>query len=129
MQQTPAHVIISWVFFILIGMGFAYSYFFYPNAHPLNCVVKSYTGKDCPACGFSRAFSHYSHGEIGAGKSANPLSWPVFLFFAVQALLRALVIVHYQVRRRSFQQGLVISDGIISISLFLLAFLPVILKM
>jgi hypothetical protein len=127
MQQTPAHVIISWVFFILIGMGFAYSYFFYPDAHPLNCVVKSHTGKDCPACGFSRAFSYYSHGEFTEGKAANPLSWPVFLFFALQALARATVIFYYHVNHRSFHPGMVISDGIISISLFLLAFLPVIL--
>jgi hypothetical protein len=128
MQQTPAHVIISWVFFILIGMGFAYSYFFYPDAHPLNCVVKSYTGKDCPACGFSRAFSYYSHGEVNAGKAANPLSWPVFLFFAGQGLARVVVIFYYHVAHRAFHPRMVISDGIISISLFLLAFLPVILK-
>ncbi len=128
MQKIPAYVTISAVFFIVIGIGFAYSYFFYPDQHPIGCVIKSYTGKDCPSCGFSRSFSHYTHFEVQQGKTYNPLSWPVFLFFTVQLLLRAAIVMHYLWRRHSFSPPVIFSDVVISISLFLLAFLPIILK-
>lgn len=128
MRQAPAYVMISLVFFILIGMGFAYSYFFYPNRHPLPCLIKSRTGKDCPTCGFSRAFSYYSHAQFEEGARANPLSWPVFLFFGAQLLMRSAVVIRYLKNRRSAPTWLIIWDSIISISFFLLAFLPIILK-
>lgn len=128
MSKAPAYVIISLVFFILIGVGFVYSYFFYPNNHPLDCIVKNYTGKDCPTCGFSRSFSCYSHLEFMQGRTHNSLSWSVFLFFAIQFLLRGFVFIKYLSQRFVFKRWFVVSDVIISISLFLLAFLPIILK-
>jgi hypothetical protein len=128
MKQANAYVIISLVFFIIIGVGFAYSYFFYPNAHPVDCIVRSYTGVDCPTCGFSRSFSYYSHFEYGLGRKFNKLSWPVFLFFAAQFFLRSSVVAYYYCGVRKFSNTFVTVDIIISISTFLLAFLPIILK-
>ena len=128
MRKAPAYVIISGVFFILIGMGFAYSYFFYPNDHPVDCIVKLYTGKDCPTCGFSRAFSYYTHLQFKEAKSYNPLSFNVFLFFLIQLALRFLVLLYFFTGRKIIPPILIKIDVIISISLFLLAFLPIILK-
>lgn len=128
MQKAPSYVIISLVFFILIGVGFAYSYFFYPNDQPIECVVKAYTGHDCPTCGFSRAFSFYTHLQFHEGKSYNSLSWNVFLFFLFQFSVRGLVLISYKITRRSFNRIIIKSDLLISISFFLLAFLPIILK-
>jgi hypothetical protein len=128
MQKAPGYVIISLVFFILIGVGFAYSYFFYPNDQPIQCVVKAYTGHDCPTCGFSRAFSCYTHLQFHEGKSYNSLSWNVFLFFFFQFLFRGIVVIFYIIRRRSFNPIIIKSDLLISISFFLLAFLPIILN-
>lgn len=128
MRKAPAYVILSLVFFILIGIGLAYSYFFYPNAHPIDCIVKTYTGKSCSTCGFSRSFSYYTHFQFEQGKQFNPLSWPVFLFFSLQFLVRALVSIYFFTTRRAISTGLIKIDIIISISLFLLAFLPVIIK-
>jgi hypothetical protein len=128
MQKTPGYVIISLVFFILIGVGFAYSYFFYPNDQPIECVVKAYTGHDCPTCGFSRAFSYYTHLQFQEGKSYNTLSGNVFLFFFFQFLFRGIVVISYLIRRRSFNTIIIKSDLLISISFFLLAFLPIILN-
>jgi hypothetical protein len=128
MFKAPSYVIISLVFFILIGVGFAYSYFFYPNDHPINCVVKAYTGHDCPACGFSRAFSNYTHFQFTEGKNYNPLSWNVFLFFLVQFFMRAFVVIYFFSTRKLFNTMLIKIDTVISISFFLLAFLPIILK-
>lgn len=126
MRKAPAYVIICLVFFILTGIGLAYSCFFYPDAHPIGCAVKNITGKDCATCGFSRAFAHYTHFEFKAGQLVNPLSWRVFLFFVFQLFARASVILYYFTVRKSPGQLFIVLDAVISISLFLLAFLPII---
>lgn len=128
MNKTPAHVIISWVFLILIGIVFGYSYFFYPNSHPIGCIVKSYTGRDCATCGFSRAFSCYAHFRFSEGKLYNPYSWPVFLFFVFQFLVRVFVVGKYAATKKPFSVFFLRLDVVISISSFLLAFLPILFK-
>ena len=128
MRKAPAYVIICLVFFILIGMGFAYSYFFYPDAHPIACAIKGITGKECPACGFSKAFANYTHGEFQKGRQVNPLSWAVFIFFTVQFFMRGALLIYYFAVRKSPARFFTVLDTVISISLFLLAFLPLILK-
>lgn len=128
MSKIPAYVIISLAFFILTGLGFAYSCFFYPNAHPVDCFIRMQTGHDCPTCGFSRAFSYYTHFQFEQGKIFNPLSWPVFLFFSYQFIFRGFVVVYYYLTGTIFGRNGIISDIIISISFFLLAFLPIIIK-
>lgn len=128
MFKVPTHVIISWVFFILIGIVFCYSYFFYPDTHPIDCLIKTRTGKDCPSCGFSRAFSCYTHLQINEGQHFNPLSLHVFLFLMVQFIMRLLVILHYKFTKKNLPPLYVKTDIIISISGFLFAFLPLVLK-
>ena len=128
MLKAPAYVSISSVFLILIGIGLAYSYFFYPDSHPLSCVVKFYTGKECATCGFSRSFSYYTHLEFARGRVLNPLSWPVFLFFVGQAVIRFFIVMAYSKTRRPMNQHFIISDALVSILFFLLAFLPLLLK-
>ncbi|MBI2720607.1 MAG: DUF2752 domain-containing protein [Bacteroidetes bacterium] len=124
MSKTPAYVIISWVFLILIGVVLGYSYFFYPAVHPINCAIKQFTGKECSTCGFSRAFSHYSHFQFDEGKKFNPASWHVFLFFILQFVLRTLLIAHYTFVSKKINSLLIKTDVHISICTFLLAFLP-----
>lgn len=128
MRKAPAYVIISLVFFIVIGVGFAYSYFFYPNDHPLDCAVKEATGKDCPSCGFSRAFSNYTHFKFTEGRSFNALSWPVFLFFLLQFFLRGGIVFYFFKTKRQPSSQFILTELIISISFFLFAFLPLLLK-
>ena len=127
MRKAPPYVIISLVFFILIGVGFAYSYFFYPNSHPIDCAFKAATGKDCPTCGFSRSFSYYTHFQFVDGKSFNALSWPVFLFFIFQFCLRGIIILLFLNRSKLIGAAFVKIELITSILLFLLAFLPIVL--
>ncbi|MBA3682722.1 MAG: DUF2752 domain-containing protein [Bacteroidetes bacterium] len=128
MRKAPAYVIISLVFFIFIGVGFAYSYFFYPNDHPIDCAIKAATGKDCPSCGFSRAFSNYTHFNFTEGKIYNALSWPVFLFFSFQFFLRGNIVFYFFKTRHLISKHFIIAELIISISFFLFAFLPLLLK-
>ncbi|MCE3227121.1 MAG: hypothetical protein K0S32_1672 [Bacteroidetes bacterium] len=128
MHRTPAHVTISWVFLILIGIAFGYSYFFYPNSHPIPCMIKEYTGKDCATCGFSRSFSNFVHFQFAEGKSYNTLAFPVFLFFVLQFFLRLAIVIHYRTTKKELGPLIIKSDVIISISGFLLAFLPILFK-
>lgn len=128
MFKAPAYVTISWMFLILIGIVFGYSYFFYPNAHPINCAIKERTGKNCAACGFSRAFSNYTHLQIKEGKEFNNRSWPVFLFFLFQFFLRFFIVSHYYLRKKMPGAAFLKADIAISISAFLLAFLPLLFK-
>ncbi|MEO6303920.1 MAG: DUF2752 domain-containing protein [Bacteroidia bacterium] len=115
------------MFFILIGVGFSYSYFFYPNSHPVDCAIKAATGKDCPSCGFSRAFSYYTHLQFNEGKNFNALSWPVFLFFLFQFCLRGVIVLFYLTKHKHIHPSFVKTELSISILLFLLAFLPLVL--
>ena len=128
MIRVPAHVIISWVFLILIGIVFIYSYFFYPDSHPIDCLIKSRTGKDCSSCGFSRAFSYYTHFKIEDGQKFNPLSWPVFLFVVIQFIMRLIVVLNFHFAKKNLSPALVKSDIFLSICGFLLAFLPLLFK-
>lgn len=124
MSKTPAYVIISWTFLILIGIVLCYSYFFYPAAHPINCVIKQYTGKECSTCGLSRAFSYFTHLQFSEGKNFNAASWPVFLFFIFQFLFRIVLIVYYTFISKKINPLVIKTDVLISICTFLLAFLP-----
>lgn len=128
MLKAPAHVSISWVFLILIGIVLCYSYFFYPNAHPIDCFIKMRTGRNCPSCGFSRAFSYFMHMKITEGKQYNHFAWPVFLFFIMQFFMRLFVVIHYFIAHKKLPAAIVKSDVLISISAFLLAFLPLLIN-
>jgi hypothetical protein len=127
MSKTPAHVTISWVFFILIGIVFCYSYFFYPDSHPINCLIRARTGQDCPSCGFSRAFSYFSHLQFEEGIKFNSRAFSAFIFLLAQFLLRFLVIICYFFFKKQFSSALVKCDIIVSISGFLFAFLPLLI--
>jgi hypothetical protein len=86
------------------------------------------TGHDCPSCGFSRAFSYFTHLHFYEGKQYNRFAWHVFLFFVLQFWMRLFVTVHYFITRKKLSAAVVKSDVIISISLFLLAFLPLLIN-
>jgi hypothetical protein len=90
--------------------------------------MKMSTGRDCPSCGFSRAFSYFTHLRIDEGKQYNRFAWHVFLFFVLQFFMRLFIIVHYFITRKNLPAAIVKSDALISISLFLLAFLPLLIN-
>lgn len=128
MKNTPAYVTVSWVFLILTGIVLSYSCFFYPDTHPVNCIIKEKTGKDCPSCGFSRAFSSYTHFEFEKGKAFNPLSLAPFIFFSAQFFLRFGILLYFYLKRRIPSARFILWDILISISGFLLAFLPLLIN-
>ncbi len=73
---------------ILLIMG--YSLFYSPdeNRYPVPCVHEKLTGEPCPSCGLSHAFSLIVRGRINEALDWNSYSLRVFIFFAVQFLMR-----------------------------------------
>lgn len=116
-------------FFIIITVGivFSYSYFFYPNSHPVGCLVKKVTGKDCSACGLSRAFSAFTHGKWEQGKNYNPLALNVFLFFLIQGCYRAIAVLYERLKKQPIPQKIIYLDAFLTILYFLYCFSPFIL--
>lgn len=112
---------------LMIGIALSYSYFFYPNDHPVNCIVKQKTGKDCPSCGFSRAFSAFTHGEWDKGHQFNPLALSCFIFFCVQLLWR-LVLIAFEVKtKKTISTFILIFDILFTTIWFLYCFSPMLL--
>ncbi len=128
MRNFNAYFIINLFFLMLIGVSLAYSYFFYPNNHPVNCPIKEITGKNCASCGFSRAFSSYTHFQFREGLSFNKNSLLVFLFFNLQFLYRGIVVVLITVFRKEITSSVIKWDIVLSILTFLFAFLPMLIN-
>jgi Protein of unknown function (DUF2752) len=126
-MRLPAYILVSGLIFLMLCAGFIYSVGFYPNQHPIPCLIKTYTGKDCPSCGFSKAFSQYSHLQIEEGRNINERSFPVLLFFLFQFSIRSAVLLRFFTTHKIISSQLIKIDLIISISFFLLAFLPLLI--
>jgi hypothetical protein len=73
---------------IMIIMG--YSFFYSPdeNRYPVPCIHEKITGEPCPSCGLSHAFSLIVRGRIDEALEWNSQALRVFLFFAVQLVMR-----------------------------------------
>lgn len=110
---------------ILIGIVLTYSYFFYPTEHPINCIIKSYTGKECSSCGISRAFSYFTHGQISEGKGYNAYAWFVFLFFITQLIWRLMLLL---INKLATHISIKFVDVLLTALTFLISFGPMLLK-
>lgn len=109
---------------VIIGIVLSYSYFFYPTKHPINCVIKSYTGKECSSCGISRAFSYFVHGKITEGKVYNTYAWFVFLFFITQLIWRLML---FLIKKLASHSSIIFVDLLLTTGTFLLSFGPMLL--
>lgn len=108
---------------ILLIMG--YSLFYSPdeNRYPVPCVHEKLTGEPCPSCGLSHAFSLIVRGRISEAMEWNSYSMRVFIFFAVQLLMRfgmALV----TVKRNTDLQRIAVTDAAVSSVMTIAAFYP-----
>jgi len=74
---------------ILLIMG--YSAFYSPDTgqYPVPCIHEKLTGEPCPSCGLSHAFSLIVRGRIAEALEWNSTSMRVFVFFALQLVMRA----------------------------------------
>ncbi len=104
-----------------------YSAFFSPNLgnYPVVCIHEKLTGEPCPSCGLSHAFSLILSGRTDEALGWNEYSVRVFLFFFLQFFLRGVFsIVHIRAEGTRARNAIVSTDIVITITLFLLAFLP-----
>jgi hypothetical protein len=116
--------VVSMVFFILITLIFLYSYIFFPNQHPVNCIYKNKTGAECPSCGTSRAFSFLLRGNLKEAFQINKNAVGLFFFFFIQWLWRAWVFMFFG--RISFlrTKTTLMTDVALSLIHFLISVLP-----
>jgi hypothetical protein len=121
-MRFSSYLIINVIFLCLIGVIFGYSYFFYPNDHPVSCEFKRVTGKDCPSCGLSRAYSAYTRGEIDAGRKYNSYSIYSFIFLLVQFIFRGGILVAMTIKKKEFGMKWIKMDVILTSLTFALCF-------
>ena len=93
-NKNNSYFIVNFIFVIIIGVVFSYSYFFYPNNQPIHCLYKLQTGLNCPSCGLSRAFSSFTHLKLAEGKAYNNNALNCFIFFLYQFFLRLILLIY-----------------------------------
>jgi hypothetical protein len=109
---------------VLIGIVFCYSYFFYPNNHPLDCVIKKHTGKNCSSCGISRAFSNFTHLNFSEGKQYNKHAFIIFIYFLLQFVFRVIL----ALSKKTYLKLYFYTDVIFTILGFLISFTPMLVE-
>jgi hypothetical protein len=100
-----------------------YSVVFSPDKddYPVTCIHEKLTGEPCVSCGLSHSFSLILRGRIDEAYQWNIYGMRVFLFFALQLLMRITFSLFYFMFADTRKQ-LIIMDIIGSIVLFLFAF-------
>ncbi|MBI3520973.1 MAG: DUF2752 domain-containing protein [Bacteroidetes bacterium] len=126
-NKNNAYSIVNFIFVVLIGIALGYSYFFYPNNHPIGCIVKSMTGKSCSTCGFSRAFSAFTHFQFAEGKVFNKYAFGCFLFLVSQFFFRLTVLCYSGFTGAEIKRKYIILETVLTILFFLVVFGPLLL--
>lgn len=109
----------------VILLIFVYSGFFSPekNNYPVVCIHEKLTGEPCVSCGLSHSFSLILRGRIREAGEWNPYGFRIFLFFALQLVMRGVFSVVW-IRNSGIRKEVVIYDIAASLIIFLIAFLP-----
>lgn len=120
--KNNSYFLINFIFVIIIGVVLCYSYFFYPNNQPVNCVYKLQIGLNCPSCGLSRAFSAFSHLKWAEGKAYNPNALLCFYFFLSQFIFRSLILYTIAIYKKNIRPFFIWTESTITIILFIFTF-------
>ena len=106
-------------------MIMGYSFFYSPDEenYPVPCIHEIMTGEPCPSCGLSHAFSLIVRGRIDEALQWNSQSMRVFLFFALQLVMRIALGIRALVTDRGLRQT-AITDAAVSSAMALAAFFP-----
>jgi hypothetical protein len=127
--RNEPYLIINIFFAGVIMLIFAYSGFFSPEKDnfPLACIHEKLTGQPCISCGLSHSFSLIVRGRVGEAYHWNRYGMRIFLFFAVQLVLRVVFSIFY-LKSPDIRKKLIITDCIGSGIMFLIAFWPFIVS-
>lgn len=107
----------------VIMLVMIYSIVFSPDKddYPVTCIHEKLTGEPCVSCGLSHSFSLILRGRVEEAYQWNVYGMRVFLFFALQLLMRIAFSLFY-IRFTDTRKQLIMMDIIGSILLFLIAF-------
>jgi hypothetical protein len=123
------YLIINIIFAGVILLIFLYSGFFSPekDSYPVICIHEKITGEPCVSCGLSHSFSLIVRGRIEEAYKWNRYGMRIFLFFALQLVMRAAFSIFY-LKYPDTRKQLILVDCIGSGFIFLLAFWPFIVS-
>lgn len=115
------NVILTGVILSIMG----YSFFYSPDEekYPVPCVHQVITGEPCPSCGLSHAFSLIVRGRIDEALQWNSQSLRVFLFFALQLVMRIALGAWTLLTGRGLKQ-IAVADATVSSVMVLVTFYP-----
>jgi len=119
------YLLINIIFTGVILAIFIYSGIFSPEKdnYPVVCFHQKITGMPCASCGLSHSFSLIMRGRISEAYQSNIYGIRIFLFFALQMLLRVGFSLFYN-KNENTRSQLITYDIIGSIALFIIAFYP-----
>ena len=108
---------------ILFIMG--YSLLFSPDEerYPVPCVHEKISGEPCPSCGLSHAFSLIVRGRIDEALEWNSQSVRVFIFFALQLVMRIALGARALMSDRNLRI-ITVTDAVISSVMAVAVFYP-----
>lgn len=115
------NLILAGVILLILG----YSLFYSPdeNRYPVPCVHEKLTGDPCPSCGLSHAFSLIVRGRINEALDWNSYSMRVFIFFAVQHLMR-ITLALASLKGNIDVRRIAVTDAAVSSVMTIAAFYP-----
>ncbi len=119
------YILINIILAGVIVLIFAYSGFFSPvkDNYPVVCIHEKLTGQPCISCGLSHSFSLILRGKIGEALDWNMYGLRIFLFFALQLIMRIVFSLLWN-RNQGIRKQIVAYDAAGSVLLFLISFWP-----
>lgn len=123
--EKDTYITLNLFFAGVILLVIAYSGIFSPdkNNYPVVCIHEKLTGQPCVSCGLSHSFSLIVRGRFSEARLWNPYGISVFMFFAIQLVMRVLLSFLY-IKSESVRKQLIIFDSIASGIMLLVAFWP-----
>jgi hypothetical protein len=113
----------------VIVLIFVYSGFFSPvkDNYPVVCIHEQLTGQPCISCGLSHSFSLILRGKLGEALTWNIYGLRIFLFFALQLIMRIAFSVIWK-KNAGIRKQVVVYDIGVSVLIFLISFWPFIIN-
>ena len=123
--SNKPYLIINIILAGVILLIFAYSGIFSPEKdnYPVVCIHEKLSGEPCVSCGLSHSFSLIIRGKISEAYEWNVYGLRIFLFFALQLVMRSAFSLFY-IRYADMRKQLIIFDITGSAIIFLIAFYP-----
>ena len=124
-SKEQSYHLVNIMFLLMIVAIFCYSLIFRGDNHPIPAIFTEVTGEIPPSKGLSESFSEIVRGNFTDAARINPHGLRIFAFFAFQMLLRVFFSLSVRLKPDRIL-SLAIADAIVSLTLFLWCFAPLI---